>query len=161
MIIPKYQPAELDTTIVMTRRKLMRIIDRSRVKDAIQKAERRTSGQICVSVSLLFWGGVEGAANKAFARLGLARTTQRNAVLLFVVPSRRKIVVIGDVGIHEKVGQQFWSSMVAKVAARFKEGDFTGGLVGAVEEIGTELATYFPYDPALDLNELSDDVEIK
>jgi uncharacterized membrane protein len=146
---------------MMTRRKLMRIIDSSKLKEAIQKAEHRTSGQICVSVSSLFWGNVERAADKAFVRLGMIQTKHRNGVLLFVVPSRRKVVVIGDVGIHEKVGDEFWSLLVDKVAQRFKEGDFTEGLVRGVEEVGEQLATYFPFDPASATNELPDDVEIK
>ena len=100
---------ELERTLVMTRRKLMRIVDRSRIKEAILRAERRTSGEICVSVSSLFWGNVKRAADKAFVRLGMTQTRQRNGVLLFVVPCRRRVVVIGDVGIHEKVGQEFWS----------------------------------------------------
>jgi uncharacterized membrane protein len=139
----------------------MRIVDTSRVKEAIQRAERRTSGEIRVSVSSLFWGNVEKAASQAFLRLGMTQTKQRNGVLLFVVPSRRKVVVMGDVGIHEKVGQEFWTSLVDKVTKRFKEGDFTGGLVRGIEEAGEQLAGYFPYDPASDANELPDDVEIK
>jgi len=47
--------------MVMTHRKLLRLIDSDRIKEAIQKAERRTSGEICVSVSRLFWGNVEKA----------------------------------------------------------------------------------------------------
>ena len=146
---------------MMTRRKLMRIVDQSRLKEAIQKAERRTSGEIRVSVSSLCWGDVEKAADKAFVRLGMSHTKQRNGVLLFVVPSRRKIVVIGDVGIHEKVGQDFWSVLVDRVTQRFKEGDFTGGLVRGIEDIGEQLASHFPYDSASDVNELPDDVDIR
>ena len=145
----------------MTRRKLMRMVDCSRLKEAIQKAERRTSGEIRVAVSSLFWGNVKKAADKAFVRLGMAQTRQHNGVLLFVVPSRRTVVVIGDVGIHEKVGQEFWSSLVDKMISRFREGDFTGGLVRGIEEAGEQLASHFPYNPASDVNELPDDVEIK
>ena len=46
-------------------------IDKDRIKQAIQKAERRTSGEIRVSVSPLFWGDVRKAAEKAFERLGM------------------------------------------------------------------------------------------
>ena len=86
--------------MVMTRKKLLRAVDRERVKKAIESAEHRTSGEICVSVAPLFWGNVEKAADKAFARLGMTGTKDRNGVLFFVVPSRRKFVVLGDRGIH-------------------------------------------------------------
>jgi uncharacterized membrane protein len=145
--------------MVMTRKKLLQIIDRERIKEAIQKAERRTSGEICVSVAPFFWGSVEKAADKAFVRMGMTRTKDRNGVLLFVVPSRRKFVVLGDQGIHEQVGQEFWHQVVAVVAEKFRQGDFTAGIVRGIEEVGERLAAHFPYDPDTDKNELPDDVD--
>jgi uncharacterized membrane protein len=145
--------------MVMTRKQLLRIIDRERIKNAIEAAERRTSGEICVSVAPLFWGSIEKAADKAFVRLGMTRTKARNGVLLFVVPSRRKFVVLGDQAIHERVGQEFWESVAAIISDKFRQGDFTGGLLNAIEKVGEELATHFPYDPTTDKNELSDDVD--
>ena len=145
----------------MTRKQLFRIVDREKVKEAIQKAELRTSGEICVSVASFFWGSVEKAADKAFARLGVARTKERNGVLFFIVPSRRKFVVLGDRGIHEHVGQEFWNRISEVVSIKFRGGDFTGGLIKGIEEIGEQLAAHFPYDPATDKDELSDDVDFR
>src|SRR5438093_13397852 len=99
--------------MVMTRRKLIQMIDQARLTEAIQKAEHRTSGEICVSVARFFWGNIEKAADKAFARMGMTRTKEHNAVLFFVVPARRKFVVLGDTGIHERVGQEFWERVAA------------------------------------------------
>lgn len=143
----------------MTRRQLLRKIDGGKIKEAIQKAEQRTSGEIRVSVAPLFWGSVEKAADKAFVRMGMTRTRQRNGVLIFVVPARRKFVVLGDQGIHEKVGQEFWNRVAAAVSERFREGDFTGGLLKGIEEVSEQLATHFPYDAATDRDELSNDVD--
>ena len=147
--------------MVMTRNQLFRIVDREKVKEAIQKAELRTSGEICVSVASFFWGSVEKAADKAFARLGVARTKEHNGVLFFIVPSRRKFVVLGDRGIHEHVGQEFWNRISEVVSVKFRDGDFTGGLIKGIEEIGEQLAAHFPYDPATDKDELSDDVDFR
>jgi len=143
----------------MTRKQLLQVVDREKIKTAIEAAEHRTSGEICVSVSRLFWGNIETAADKAFVRLGMTRTKERNGVLFFVVPSRRKFVVLGDRGIHERVGQEFWESVAAIISEKFREGDFTGGLLNGIEKVGEELATHFPYDPTTDKNELSDDVD--
>jgi uncharacterized membrane protein len=145
--------------MVMTRKKLLQVIDREKIKKAIQAAEHRTSGEICVSVAPFFWGNIHKAADKAFVRMGVAKTKDRNGVLFFVVPSRRRFVVLGDAGIHERVGQEFWHRVVAVVAERFREGDFTGGLVRGIEEVGEQLASHFPYDAATDENELPDDVD--
>ena len=145
--------------MVMTHRKLLQLIDSARIKEAIQKAERQTSGEIRVSVSRLFWGNVEKAAEKAFVRLGMTRTRERNGVFFFVVPSRRKFVVLGDQGIHAKVGQEFWRQVADRVSERFREGDFTGGLVKGIEEVGEQLAAHFPYDSASDVDELTNEVD--
>ena len=145
--------------MVMTRQQLLRAIDTRRIEDAIRAAELRTSGEICVSVSRLFWGNVESAAKKAFDRMSITHTRQRNGVLFFVVPSRRKFVVLGDAGIHDKVGQEFWTSVVAVVTDKFRSGQFTEGLVKGIETVGEQLATHFPYDAASDKNELPNDVD--
>jgi uncharacterized membrane protein len=145
--------------MVMTRRQLLKAIDAKRIEAAIQSAEHHTSGEICVSVSRLFWGNVENAAQRAFNRLGMTRTRQRNGVLFFVVPSRRKFVVLGDSGIHQKVGQEFWHSVVAAVSERFRSKDFTGGLIKGIETVGEQLASHFPFDAATDVDELPDKVD--
>lgn len=147
--------------MVMTRRRLLRLIDSARIEEAIRKAEQQTSGEICVSVSSLFWGNVEKAADKAFVRLGMTQTEKRNGVLIFVVPSRRKFVVLGDRGIHEKVGQAFWHQVVAVVAEEFRKGDFTGGLVKGIQKVGEQLAAHFPYDADRDENELPNQVDFE
>ena len=147
--------------MVLTRRGLLRSIDVDAVREAVRQAEIRTSGEIRVSVSTWFWGDVRRAADKAFVRLGMTATRDRNGVLFFVVPSRRRFVVLGDEGIHAKVGPEFWEKVAAAVGERFRSGDFTGGLVQGIETVGRELAAFFPYDRASDVNELSDDVDVR
>jgi uncharacterized membrane protein len=133
-------------------------IDKDRIKQAIQKAERRTSGEIRVSLSPLFWGDVRKAAERAFERLGMTATKDRNAVLFFVVPARHRFVVLGDHGIHEKVGQEFWHRIARTLAEKFMQSDFTGGIVAGIEAVGEGLAKHFPYVDS-DTNELPDEVD--
>ena len=145
--------------MVMTRGKLLRAIDRNRIKEAIRQAELQTSGEIRVSVSPLFWGNVRKAAEKAFVRMGMTSTKERNAVLFFVVPSRRQFVVLGDTAIHEKVGRDFWHSVISAVSEKFRERDFTTGLVVGIAAVAEKLAAHFPFNAAQDLNELPNDVD--
>jgi uncharacterized membrane protein len=145
---------------VLTRGRLLRSIDGERVEKAIEEAERRTSGEVRVSVSTYFWGDVRAAAERVFERLGMTRTRERNGILFFVVPSRRRFVVLGDAGIHAKVGPELWETVAAAVGERFRKGAFTDGLVHGIETVGRELAVHFPYDPAADRNELPDDVDL-
>jgi uncharacterized membrane protein len=134
-------------------------IDNARVVEAIRQAELRTSGEIRVAVSRPFWGSVRRAAEKAFVRLNMTATKDRNGVLIFVVPLRRRFVVLGDTGIHERVGQDFWEQVVRIVSEKFRQRDFTEGLVQGIAVIGEQLSTHFPYDPATDKNELPDDID--
>lgn len=143
----------------MRRATLKRLVDGEAVQRAIELAEARTSGEIRVSVSTFFWGSVRNTAERAFLRLGMDQTEQRNSILFFVVPSRRRFVVLGDEGIHAKVGQAFWDAVVAAMAGKFKDGDFTGGLVLGITEAGERLAAHFPHQSALDRNELPDGVD--
>lgn len=145
----------------MFRRTLRRLVDEEAVKRAIVEAERLSSGEIRVSVSTYFWGSVRRTAEAAFTRLGMDRTAERNGVLFFVVPSRRTFVVLGDEGIHAKVGQDFWDAVAAAVSARFKAGDFTGGLVHGITEAGKQLAAHFPHEGLKDRNELPDEVDFE
>jgi uncharacterized membrane protein len=144
---------------VHSRRQLMHTIDVDRIKAAIAAAERATSGEVRVSVARYFWGSVRHAAEVAFARLGMTRTKDRNGILFFIVPSRKRFVVLGDEGIHAKVGQEFWDCVAGLMTDHFRRGEFTAGLVKGIAEAGGQLAEHFPYDAAVDVNELADDVD--
>jgi len=144
----------------MHRRKLIRAIDAGRIEAAIQAAEKNTSGEIRVSISLFFWGKVRPAAEKAFRRMGMTATKERNGILFFIVPSRRRFVVLGDEGIHAEVGQDFWDHLTAVMAVEFKKGRFEEGLLKGIAEAGSRLGVHFPYDRATDKNELPDKIDI-
>ncbi len=143
----------------LSQRKLLEIIDDDRVRAAIAGAEKRTSGEIRVSVSRFFYGSVRRAAEHAFERMKMRDTRDRNGILFFVVPSRRCFVVVGDEGIHAKVGQEFWDGLVAAMSGDFREGKFNEGLIRGIEECGRLLAQHFPYDAGTDVNELPDDID--
>lgn len=145
----------------MSRRSLRKCVDQTQVVAAIQAAERRTSGEIRVSVASFFWGNVEKTATRAFQRLGMEHTADRNGVLIFLVPSRRRFAVLGDAGIHEKVGQAFWEDVSACLSSHFRKGAFTEGLVEGIRMVGERLAAHFPSAGEADRNELPEDVDFQ
>jgi uncharacterized membrane protein len=126
---------------------------------AIQAAESRCSGQIRVSVAPFFWGEVAKAADKAFKRLHMDATQERNGVLIFVVPSRKRFMVLGDSGIHAKVAEGFWEEVASCLSAHFRREDFTGGLVEGIGLVGQRLAEHFPRQGGGASNELPDEVD--
>ena len=144
---------------ILSQRKLLDLIDDDRIKAAIAAAEKQTSGEIRVSVSRFFWGHVRRAAEKAFTRLGMRATRDRNGILFFIVPSRRAFAIIGDEGIHQKVGQEFWNKLAAVMSKDFMNGKFNEGLVVGIAECGRLLAQHFPYEGEKDVNELADDID--
>jgi uncharacterized membrane protein len=136
-------------------------IDSGAVERAIRAAEQRTSGEIRVAIARSwFWGDVRAAAERAFRRMRMSATRARNGVLIFVAPRRRKVAVIGDVGIHAKVAPDFWAAVVARITADCGRGDPTAGLVAAVELLGNALALSFPIGPG-DVNELTNTVTVE
>lgn len=143
----------------ISRKKLYQQIDKEKILQSIAAAENLTSGEIRVSVSPFFWGNVRKVADKAFIRLGMNATRERNGILFFIVPARRKFAVIGDQGIHEKVGQEFWEKLVAAMAEDFKLGNFSAGLQKGIAQAGRSLAENFPYQGEKDVNELPDDID--
>jgi putative membrane protein len=91
--------------------------------------------------------------------MGVSATRARNGVLIFLVPRRRKVVVLGDAGIHAKVAPDFWDRVVERITADFRRGDPTAGMVAAVELLGNALASAFPASAA-DVNELPNTVSV-
>ena len=77
------------------------------------------------------------------------RTHHRNAVLVLIIPSRRRLVIHGDAAIHAKVGQAFWESVSQAICEKFGAGDYTGGIVRGVEVVGAELRQHFPREPTM------------
>jgi uncharacterized membrane protein len=134
-------------------------IDAVRIEQAIMAAERETSGELRVSVAPFFWGSVRAMAERAFARLGMADARDRNAVLFLVVPRRRRFVVLGDVGIHERVGQPGWDSVAREMEARCRAVDLTTAIEHGIRLVGVHLSRHFPPRPG-DQNELPDEVDL-
>jgi uncharacterized membrane protein len=144
---------------IMHRRKLFSLVDKERVRKAIVEAEKQTSGEICVSVARFFWGRVRPAAERAFRRLGMTNTRLRNGILFFIVPARKRFIVLGDEGIHAKVGQDFWDEIAADMTGHFRKGEFREGILAGIQAAAAGLALHFPYEPTTDVNELPDDID--
>ncbi len=131
--------------------------ERAAVEDAIAAAEGTTSGEIRVVISRSAKGDPLEAARRAFARLGMQETRERNGVLIYLATADRKFAIYGDEGIHRIIGQEGWERIRDGMAERFARGAFGEGLVYAVREVGKVLARHFPWRPD-DVNELPDEV---
>jgi len=120
-------------------------VDVAQVEVAIRAAEQRTSGQVRVGLSRFYVrGDVLRAAERVFTHLQMHRTQERNGVLIFVEPWRRRFAIVGDAGIHERVDSACWNEIADVLRPSFQAGDLTGGLERGIARIGELLAEHFP-----------------
>ncbi len=104
---------------------------------------------------------VRARAVRAFHEHGLQRTAEGIGVLLFASLLERQAVVLGDKGIHAKMGVE-WEKAVAALVAGMRRGEPAAGFVDAVALCGARLAEHFPRDPSArpPPNELEDMIRV-
>lgn len=132
-----------------------RDIDARRVRAAVEEAERITSAEIVVAIAPFFLGRVWPAARRAFEKLGVGNTERRNGVLVFLVPARRQVIVLPDVGADLALDPAVWRDIAQHIAASCAHGHGTHGVVDGIQRLARALATAFPCQ-AGDVNELPD-----
>jgi uncharacterized membrane protein len=142
----------------MRTREFLSKLEHDRIIQAIREAESKTSGEIRV---LIHRGKLKSdpldTAQRKFHRLGMHKTRERNAVLIFVAPRVHKFAVVGDTAIHEKCGDEFWQRVVERMRTHFQKERFSDALIEALKEIGNVLDSHFPKTVS-DTNELPDGV---
>lgn len=96
-------------------------------------------------------------AVRAFYEKGLYKTKKNTGVLFFISLLERKVWVLADRGIHEKIEQETLNKFAKTVSQGIKDGRACDALCEAIKEAGELLARYFPIIPG-DIDELPDDV---
>jgi uncharacterized membrane protein len=133
--------------------------ERQRVAEAIGEAERLTSGEIRVHLDDHIEDEVMDHAAFIFEELAMHRTRDRNGVLIYIAVADRRVAVIGDAGINERVPSGFWNDVVGVLKLHFAAGRHAEGLIEAVHMVAAKLQEYFPLKHD-DQNELSNEVSI-
>jgi len=133
--------------------------EKARLVSAIQQAEQRTSGEIRIFVEsrCRFVDPVD-RAKEIFLQLRMNGTAERNATLIYIAFDDHQLAVLGDEGIHQRVGQAYWEAEVGKMISEFKSEHIIDGICQVVSDIGEALQQHFPYDSETDKNELPDDI---
>ena len=133
--------------------------DLDAVAASVAGAEARTSGEIRVHVEPSVPRGQAplDRARSLFAELGMQATRDRNGVLIYVAVKDRKLAIVGDEGVHDRVGDPYWEQVRDAMVERLRRGASRDALVFAVDEVAGVLARHFPRRGD-DVNELSDEV---
>lgn len=99
----------------------------------------------------------ERRALELFAARGLTRTRDRTGMLILISELERRVVILGDRGIHERVGDAGWREHVDHVVAAIHRGEAARGLLDVIERLGALHAELVPVRVG-DTNELPDSV---
>ena len=148
-------------------RRLLSDEDFDAVVHAIIAAEAETSAEIRVHLERRVRHG-RGArpadplerARHVFTHLGMHRTAERHGVLIYLAVEDRTLAIVGDEGIHRRVGDDYWARVRDLMLERLKTATLREAIVSAVRKVGRVLREHFPRRPS-DANELSDQVSVE
>lgn len=127
------------------------------VVEAIQKAEKNTSGEIRVHIEKSSNGEIWDRAMEVFHLLKMDNTKENNGVLIYVAIEDRSFIIYGGKGINDIVPKDFWECTKDAIVKEFKKGDFKQGLINGIQNAGEQLQKHFPWSSD-DKNELSDKI---
>ena len=135
--------------------------EKESVVAAIRAVELSTSGEIRVHIDDRCDGDAFQRAVKVFIHLNMDKKPFRNAVLIYVAVKDKKFSIVGDIAIHEKVGEKYWKKILVEMEHHFSLGLFTDGIKEAIQTVGHTLSKYFPAIDELDKNTLPDDISFE
>lgn len=121
-------------------------VEQQRILAEIGRAEERSSGEIRVHLDRHSGKDPLHKARQVFERLGMARTRQRNGVLIYLDTDHHKFAIVGDEGIHRVVPENYWEGVKEEMQGYFRKGEFCEGLCRGIRRIGEELQAHFPAD---------------
>lgn len=79
---------------------------------------------------------VHARAQQAFLENEVFQTRERTGILLLVSLFERRVEVLGDTGITERVDADAWGDVVADIISGIKRGEPTKGMVAAIDRCG-------------------------
>ncbi|MGQ0286087.1 TPM domain-containing protein [Pasteurellaceae bacterium 22721_9_1] len=135
--------------------------DKKQIEAAIAELEKNSSAELRVYIERHLPKNtlILDRTLAVFKQLDMHETAAKNAVLIYIAYKDHQCSIIGDIGIHQFVGEQFWQQQCDLMISYFKQKQYTSGVVAAIEQIAGELTTYFPVQ-ADDINELPNEVII-
>ena len=84
-------------------------------------------------------------------------TRDITGIMILITKLQRKIEVLADCGINEKVEKSYWDNLVQSLTSDIAKGNLVDGLVRAIETCGESLSSSFPLKEN-DSNEISNDL---
>lgn len=140
-----------------TARNFFTLKEQELLVSAITSSEEKTSGELRLHIENFCFGSELKRAQKVFTKLKMHETKERNGVLIYIAVISRKVAIVGDEGIHSKLGSEFWHKLVAKLIKQFQADKKAEALADSILECGEQLGKYFPRQHD-DTNELTNTI---
>ena len=94
-----------------------------------------------------------------FGKLRVWDTEANNGVLIYLLLAERRIEIVADRGLSQRVDAAHWQAVVQRLGQALKQGDVETGLTQALEEVSAPLMAHFALPEGVaNPNELSDRV---
>lgn len=97
-------------------------------------------------------------AERAFLEHGLHKTREATGILILLSLLERRVQVLADRAIHERVPPGTWDEMVRDLVQGAKHGNTVEALCQAIDRCGALLASHFPAPAGDNPNELPDEL---
>jgi uncharacterized membrane protein len=121
------------------------------IESAIARSESTHAGQLRFVVEGALhlgelWRGQSprGRAVELFAQLRVWDTEHNSGVLIYLLLADKRVEIIADRGIHEKVGDAAWAGICVEMQRAFAAGRYEQGVSLGVSRISDLLAAHFP-----------------
>lgn len=121
------------------------------IRDKIGEQEKRHGGELRFAVEAsLPWPHLwreQDARNRAvelFGRLRVWDTEHNSGVLIYLLLADKRVEIIADRGIHNKVGGTAWETICGEMQRAFAAGRFEEGVSFGVAAISDLLAAHYP-----------------
>jgi uncharacterized membrane protein len=133
------------------------------IERAVAEQERRHRGELRVAIeggmplhALLARRTARERALELFTRLRVWDTEDNSGVLIYVLLADRHVEVVGDRGIHARVGDAAWEGICGAMQREFAEKRFEQGMLHGLAAVSDLLQKHFPARPGGNPNELPD-----
>jgi uncharacterized membrane protein len=135
------------------------------ISGKIKEMEEITSGEIRVAIKEkrnLFQRkkSLHRLAVEEFHKLKMNNTRDKTGILLYLLLRDKQFYILGDQGIHEKIGDATWDQVRDEIQKHFIDGNFPEGILWGIERVGKILSEHFPVKED-DTDELSNEVVIE
>jgi uncharacterized membrane protein len=140
-----------------------------RIQTLVGQSEQGHSGEIRVCVeaglpmSYLLRGGMSRERAVAmFGKLKVWDTEHNNGVLIYLLLADRRIEIVTDRGLNERVSAPQWQAVAQALSKCIQSNQMAQGLELAIESIHQMLMQHFPLTQGKDnINELPDAVVVQ